>query len=177
MDRDHTCCFTGHRTERLPWGENENDPRCLELKDRLDEALAQAYAEGFRHFVCGMARGSDLYFCEAALALRQLHPEVTLEAAVPYQGQADRWPETDRRRWELLLSQCNFETVVQHHYSAGCLSRRNRYMADKSALLLAVYDGRPHGGAAYTLQYARNHGLRTVVLDVEAETRQQKNAP
>ena len=177
MDRAHTCCFTGHRTERLPWRENENDPRCLDLKDRLDAALAQAYAEGFRHFVCGMARGTDLYFCEAALALRQLRPDVTLEAAVPYQGQADRWPSADRRRRDLLLSQCDFETVVQHHYSAGCLSRRNRYMADKSALLLAVYDGQPRGGTAYTLQYALSRGLRTVVLDVEPDAGQQKNAP
>ena len=39
MDREHTCCFTGHRTERLPWGDNENDPRCLALKDRLDEVF------------------------------------------------------------------------------------------------------------------------------------------
>ena len=177
MDRSNTCCFTGHRTERLPWGENERDPRCLDLKDRLDAALADAYAAGYRHFVCGMARGADLYFCEAVLALRQLRPDVTLEAAVPYQGQADRWPETDRRRRELLLAQCDFETVVQHHYSAGCLSRRNRYMADKSSLLLAVYDGQPHGGTMYTLRYALSQGVRTVVLDVSAEPDRQKNAP
>ena len=90
MDREHTCCFTGHRPERLPWGDDENDSRCLAMKDRLDEALLRAYEEGYRHFVCGMARGADLYFCEAVLALRQAHGDVTLEAAIPYQAQADR---------------------------------------------------------------------------------------
>lgn len=165
MDRGNTCCFTGHRTERLPWGENETDPRCLDLKDRLDRALAAACAEGYRHFVCGMARGADLYFCEAVLALRQTHPEITLEAAVPYQGQADNWQPADRRRWERLLSQCDYETMVQHHYSAGCLSRRNRYMVDKSSLVLAVYDGQPSGGTMYTLRYAQRRGVRTVILE------------
>lgn len=168
MEPSATCCFTGHRTERLPWGEDENDPRCLALKDDLDQALAGIYDRGYRHFVCGMARGADLYFCEAVLALRQAHPEVTLEAAVPYQGQADRWPETDRRRWEILLGQCDYETVVQHRYTAGCLARRNRYMADKSSLVLAVYDGQPRGGTMYTLRYAMAQGLETIILDVPA---------
>ena len=166
MDREHTCCFTGHRPERLPWGEDENDPRCLALKDRLDEALLRAYEEGYRPFVCGMARGADLYFCEAVLALRQAHGDVTLEAAIPYQAQADHWPEKDRRRRAILLPQCDYETMVQHHYSAGCFIRRNRYMADKSSLLLAVYDGEPKGGTMYTLGYAMNQGLRTVILEV-----------
>lgn len=167
MEPSRTCCFTGHRTERLPWGADEGDPRCQDLKDRLDRALEDVYHKGFRHFVCGMARGTDLYFCEAVLALRQSHPDVTLEAAVPYQGQADRWPEADRRRREILLGQCDYETMVQHHYSAGCMARRNRYMVDKSSLLLAVYDGQPRGGAANTLLYALRQGVQTVVLDVE----------
>ncbi|HIY06788.1 MAG TPA: DUF1273 domain-containing protein, partial [Candidatus Evtepia faecigallinarum] len=126
-----TCCFSGHRPPRLPWGSQEDDPRCLELKDRLARALTEAYHEGYRHFLCGMAQGTDLYFCQAVLDLRQTHPEVTLEAAIPFTGQADRWPEADRRRRQALLDQCDLETVVQHTYSPGCMNRRNRYMVDR----------------------------------------------
>ena len=32
MDREQTCCFTGHRPEKLPWRYDESDPRCVELK-------------------------------------------------------------------------------------------------------------------------------------------------
>ena len=166
MERALTCCFSGHRNARLPWGTRETDPRCLALKDRLDRELEKAYGEGYRHFLCGMAQGSDLYFCEAVLALRQAHPDVTLEAAIPFAGQADRWPETDRRRRELLLDQCDLETVIQHHYTAGCMDRRNRYMVDRSSLLIAVYDGLPRGGTLNTLAYAMKQGLRTVILEV-----------
>ena len=70
MDRARTCCFTGHRPEKLPWRNNEADPRCIALKERLDKALEAAYHKGMRHFLCGMAQGADFYFCEAALALR-----------------------------------------------------------------------------------------------------------
>ena len=68
MDKSTTCCFTGHRPDKLPWGEDETDPRCLALKQRLAAALEDIYRDGVRHFICGMARGADLYFAEAVLA-------------------------------------------------------------------------------------------------------------
>ena len=37
---------------------------------------------------------------------------VRLIAAVPFPGQADRWPEADRRRYEQILSQCAEVSVV-----------------------------------------------------------------
>ena len=80
MNRETTCCFTGHRPEKLPWREDEGDPRCLELKARLAGAVEAAYEKGMRHFLCGMARGADFYCCEAALALRERRPGVTVEA-------------------------------------------------------------------------------------------------
>ena len=169
MTPETTCCFTGHRPSRLPWGHDETDPRCLDLKNRLAKAVNDAYDQGCRHFICGMAQGADLYFCETVLALREVHPEVTVEAAVPFAGQADRWPQADRDRWAALLDQCNYETMVQHHYTSGCMSRRNRYMVDKSSLLIAVYDRDPKGGTMNTLLYAQRQGLRIEILDVVSE--------
>ncbi|MFR2157168.1 MAG: SLOG family protein [Evtepia gabavorous] len=110
--------------------------------------------------------GADLYFCQAVLDLRQRHPEVTLEAAIPFAGQADHWSAADQRRRMTLLDQCDLETVVQHTYTPGCMNRRNRYMVDRSSLLIAVYDGIPQGGTLNTLSYAMGKGVRTVILPV-----------
>ena len=169
MERATTCCFTGHRPDKLPWGKAENDPRCLNLKRRLEEELERAYEAGYRHFICGMARGADLYFAQAVLALRVRHPEVTLEGARPCESQADGWPEADRRLYQSLLDQCDFETLVQHRYDRGCMARRNRYMVDHAARIIAVYNGVPHGGTAQTLLYAMRQGLETHVLPLERE--------
>jgi hypothetical protein len=65
------CCFTGHRPDKLPWGEQESDPRCVRIKGELSAALERAYALGYRHFISGMARGGDLYFAEAVLKMRR----------------------------------------------------------------------------------------------------------
>ena len=81
--RQKSCCFTGHRPAKLPWGYREEDPRCVTLKARISDAVTLAWQEGYRHFICGMAQGCDLYFCEAVLVLREQHPEITVEAAIP----------------------------------------------------------------------------------------------
>ena len=163
--RQMSVCFSGYRPEKLPWGEDESDPRCAALKRRLYDAAESACAQGYRHFICGMAQGADLYFCQAVLHLKAQHPGVTLEAAIPYEGQADHWPPADRLRRQRLLNQCDLETVVQHHYTKGCMLRRNRYMVDRSSLLIAVYDGML-GGTMYTLSYAMKQGLEIVTLEI-----------
>lgn len=165
IPREKCCCFTGHRPEKLPWRDRESDPRCRIFKNKLCEELELAYELGYRHFISGMARGTDLYFCEAVLLLRNGRPDVTVEAAIPFPCQSDRWSRADRTRHASLLEQCDYETVVSHHYFAGCLQRRNRYMVDHASLLLAAYDGKG-GGTLYTLTYAIEQNLKLVVLHV-----------
>ena len=130
------------------------------------QAVEGAYAR-MRHFICGMARGTDLYFAEAVLALRLCRSGVTLEAARPCESQADAWPEAEQHRYQAILDQCDFETLVQHRYDRFCMQRRNRYMVDRSALVLSVYDGVPKGGTAQTLAYAMRQGVPVQILDPE----------
>ena len=165
MRRDLCCSFTGHRPEKLPWGENEQDPRCLEIKARLSAAAEAAYEAGCRHFLCGMARGSDFYFCEAVLALRRQKGDVTLEAVIPCEEQAARWSERDRDRYFALVSACDGDTLVQRHYDRGCMFRRNRYLVDHAARLIAVYDGML-GGTMYTISYAMKQGLDLDIIEL-----------
>lgn len=159
--RPITCCFTGHRPSKLPWGKNEEDPRCIALKGRIQDAVDCAYEEGFRHFICGMALGCDFYFAEAVLDLKARYSDVTLEAAIPCPTQTDHWEEQDQQRYRALVAACDYETMVQHQYGPGCMQRRNRYMVDHSALVIAVYDGMP-GGTRQTLEYALRRGLSFV---------------
>ena len=89
VEREQTCCFTGHRSSKLPWHTNEGDIRCVELKRKLREALREEYEGGIRHFICGMASGSDMYFAEAVLSLGERHEDAVLEAAIPCPEQAE----------------------------------------------------------------------------------------
>ncbi|MFR3921869.1 MAG: SLOG family protein [Dysosmobacter welbionis] len=141
MNRETTCCFTGHRPEKLPWREDEGDPRCLELKARLAGAVEAAYEKGMRHFLCGMARGADFYCCEAALALRERRPRRDGGGGHPLRGAGRPLAGAGPGTVVLPVERCDNETMLQHHYDRGCMLRRNRYLVDHSAMLIAVYDG------------------------------------
>ena len=164
--RQMTVCFSGYRPEKLPWGSDESDPRCALLKQRLRRAVCDACADGYRHFICGMARGADTYCAELVLALRQQYTDITLEAAIPCPSQSDAWLPEEQARWRSMVERCDFETVVQDHYGPGCMQRRNRYMVDHAARLIAVFDGQ-EGGTRRTVEYALRCGLEVVYVGVE----------
>ena len=161
-----TCTFTGHRSSKLPWGYNEEDPRCRELKQRIYDTAEAVFSAGFHDFICGMAEGCDLYFCEAVMALREEHPEIRIEAAIPFAGQADRWPAAQRSRYDRLLSECDRQILLQADYTPGCMMKRNRYMVDHADLIIACYDGRT-GGTLNTLRYALEKDVRILHLPIE----------
>ena len=164
--KDQTCSFTGHRPVKLPWGSRETDPRCIALKDQIAATLDGIYETGYRRFICGMAIGCDLYFAEAVLALKQQHPDILLEAAIPCDDQAEKWNRSQREHYAELLEQCDLITHVSHVYSPGCMMKRNQYMIDSSSLLLACFNGRSSGTMS-TILYAERQGVKTIILDIE----------
>ena len=163
--RELKCTFTGHREEKLGENWNEYSNECIELKERIAEAVSDVYASGVQYFICGMAEGCDLYFAEAVLELKQNHPDIRLEAAIPYAGQAKRWRASLIRRYENILRLCDVKTVLQEHYSSDCMMRRNCYMVDNSSVLIAVYNGSP-GGTRNTLLYAMRSGLEIIEIEI-----------
>ena len=164
--KEQTCCFTGHRPVKLPWGMRETDPRCVALKGQIAATLNGIYESGYRRFICGMAIGCDMYFAEAVLALKREHSDIFLEAAVPCDSQADRWNRPQREQYVGLLEQCDLVTYVSHMYSPGCMMTRNQYMIDSSSLLLACFNGRSSGTMS-TILYAERQGVQTIILDIE----------
>lgn len=155
------CAFTGHRPERLPWGSNENDPRCLALKDAIALFARQALDKGCDYFLCGMARGCDMYFAEAVIKLKEEYPHITLEAAVPFDGQSDYWNSKDKDRWECCLKNFDRVVLVSDQYDDRCYWRRNKYMIDSCQILISVYDGEG-GGTGQTVRYAREKGVTII---------------
>jgi uncharacterized phage-like protein YoqJ len=164
-EREICCCFTGHRPAKLPWGYRETDPRCIELKLEIVQRVTELYERGWRRFICGMAEGCDMYFADAVIALREIRPDVSLEAAIPCGSQSEHWVKAQRERYNQLIDRCDRVTVLQIHYSPDCMQRRNHYMVDRSSLLLACYDGKP-GGTMSTILYAQRQGLAVETISL-----------
>ena len=138
------CCVTGHRT--IP------PERYAEVKAQLQREIQKAIRDGYTHFISGFAQGADLLFAQLVAEYKPCYA-ITLEAAIPYAGRMKTADETFRR----LIGSCDKVSVLSVEYHPGCYQKRNRYMVDAAARVLAVYDGRSTGGTASTVRYAYTH--------------------
>ena len=148
------CAFTGHRPQKLPFGSNESDERCITLKHCLHDLILRLIIErNVRHFISGMAIGTDMYAAEIILDLKKDYPDLILEAAIPCLSQDEKWTADQRKRYADLLSKCDKQTLIQKDYTDDCMMKRNYYMVDEADYLIAVWDGRP-SGTGKTVNYA-----------------------
>lgn len=167
MNEIKTCCFTGHRPQKLPFGYNEEDERCIELKENLKkEIIRQIEENGVTHFITGMALGLDMFAAEAVLELKETYENITLEAAIPCENQCSKWAENLRDRYFSIAEHCDRETLLSTQYTRDCMHKRDRYMVDNSEVIIALYiEGTP-GGTKYTVDYARKKGKEIVFIEV-----------
>ena len=107
-----TCSFTGHRPQHLPFGMNENDERCVRLKEiPKEEIINFIEKEDVTLFITGMALGVDLYAAEIVLDLKARYPSITLESAIPCETQAVKWSMAQRERYYDIAAQCDKKTM------------------------------------------------------------------
>ncbi len=160
-----TVCFTGRRPNGLPWGYDENDPRCTALKKELEKKIDSAISAGFCHFISGMAQGVDTWAAEIVLDKKRGNPSITLEAAIPHRSQSARWSAAAKKRYDDILCHCDKVTYVSEDYSYSCMMRRNQYMVDSSSAVIAATDDLT-GGSGATVRYAQRKGVPVVIIKI-----------
>lgn len=162
---EQCCAFTGHRPKKFPWGYDETDPKCLALKKALAEQIAKLVDTGYTDFFSGMAEGTDIWAALAVLALKKENPALKLHCVLPCEGQADRWSASAREHYFSILDQADDVVYVGREYSKGCMLKRNRYLVDHAACLLAIYNGEWRGGTAMTVRYAQKKKREILIID------------
>ena len=155
--RRHRCCFTGHRPEKL------EQPETV-IVEALEKEIRTAIADGFQTFISGMARGVDLWAAEIVLAFRDEGAAVRLICASPYYGFENRWSWNWQERYRRVMERADLVRFICPAYSRDCFQRRNKWMVDHSARVIAVYNGQP-GGTRNTVEYAQRHSVPLVVLE------------
>ena len=84
---------------------------------------------------------------------------------MPCEAQADQWSDSARELYRSILEQADEVVYVSREYSKDCMLKRNRYLVDHAACLLAVYNGEWRGGTAMTVRYARKLGREVIILN------------
>ena len=151
FDRTVSADFTGHRFYDFSQREF--------IQERLTSAISEAYDHGIRNFISGFALGIDLMAAQLVQSLKCDLPGISLTAAIPFEGQAERYNIYDKRVYRRLLELADKVIVLSDYYYPRCFLDRDKFMVENASYLIAYYDGREKGGTYYTVKKARARGI------------------
>ncbi len=151
FDRTVSAAFTGHRFYDFS--------QRVFIQERLTSAISEAYDHGIRNFISGFALGIDLMAAQLVQSLKCNLPGISLTAAIPFEGQAERYNIYDKRVYRRLLKLADKVIVLSDCYYPRCFLDRDEFMVENASYLIAYYDGREKGGTYYTVKKARARGI------------------
>ena len=163
VPRSRRVAFTGYRPQKMPFGFDESDPRCIDFKKRLHDTIESLIWQGYQHFISGGAMGMDMFAAETVLELKKKYPEILLEMVSPFDAQAAKWAPQYQSRHDRLLDQADMVTATGHEYTKSAMFIRNKYLVNNADILLAAYDGQP-GGTQMTVKYAQQMGIQVCCI-------------
>ncbi|MFR9543083.1 MAG: SLOG family protein [Rikenellaceae bacterium] len=160
IDKQKAVAFTGNRKLNAPQGARVSNLK-FEVYKRTYALIEEAYNDGKRQFLSGMAQGFDMIAAEAVLKLRDEYDDVELIAVIPFEGQADNFSYEDQKRYDRILDEADQIIVTSPTYSgAKVYFVRNNYLADNASYIIAYSDGNGRG-TAYTLERAIERGAKS----------------
>ena len=166
-----TCCFTGHRSRDLPFRGDikKRGMRCL--KSMLDYFIEEAYADGYRTFISGMADGIDLICAEIVYGMRESgqFPGINLVCAVPYIEQEEEISQPfSRHIYNEIIDGCDERDMVGVKSDKERYRLRNQFMVDRSSRIIGAYRFKKRGsGTLQTINMAKRGGLELKIIDMD----------
>ena len=159
-NREISCCFSGHRI--IPAAEYDNVSYQLELK------VIDLIGQGVSRFFAGGALGFDTLAAKAVIKAKKIFPHIKLNLILPCKSQHKKWNEIDKNVYDEILSAADRIEYITERYTRDCMFTRNRRLVDSSSVCLC-YLNKDKGGTAYTVEYAKNQGVRIINIAEEKE--------
>ena len=150
MNREKSCCFTGHRV--IP---KDDYYRVMLL---LRQSVENKIKEGFTDFYTGGALGFDTLAALTVLRLKIVYKNIRLHLILPCINQAEKWSREDQRIYEKIKGESDSVEYISFEYTPYCMNQRNRSLVDKSSCCIA-YCTQTNGGSAYTIGYAMDNDV------------------
>lgn len=161
--QNKVCCFSGHRPKKIPFINNQDSLEFIKLKNNLFCELEQAILQGYTHFISGMALGFDILCANCILDLKKKFSNLTLELALPCLDQTEFWQSSEQDMYDKIYNLADKITIVSPFYTKTCMQNRNKYMVDKSSLLICYCNGKASGTSS-TIKYAKSKNITIINL-------------
>lgn len=159
-----TCCFTGHRPDKLGGYDYNSEKNLLIKKYLKKECIDLILTKNVDTFVFGGALGIDQMAFDVVYELKNTYTNLKLIIAVPFSSQDSNWPDKSSKYYRSQLRKANEIIYVdtldsykikgyeEGKYYPAKMQKRNEYMVDISDYIIAYYDG-SSGGTGNCLKY------------------------
>lgn len=170
-DRSTTCCITGHRNRDLPFDGDIHKSGMKRLMSMLHLNITEAYRDGYRTFISGMAEGVDLMCAKIIYELiaRKEFPDARLVCALPYREQEREISNfLDKYVYSMVFSGCSEAVVISDRFDKNRYRLRNQFMVDNSSRIIGAFKPKKGGSGTFqTINMAKKAGLdmRIIRLD------------
>ena len=124
VTKEKTVAFSGHRTNRIAKFTADREKLFREVAfDTFVAIESYCIKKGYHTFLSGMCEGFDLIAAEEVLNLKKEYPHIHLKCVLPFKGQAERYTQADKQRYNAILTQADEVIILQDEYSDRCFLR------------------------------------------------------
>ena len=152
-----TCCFTGHRPEKIKGTEKE-------IRLKLREEINRAISSGYDTFITGLAPGVDTWAALEVLKIKESNKNIKHFCAVPFKGVEKNRTKEQIIDFNYIISNSNDMIYISEKYARWCFLARDKWMVNRSKRVIAVFNG-TKGGTEFTISYAKKKGREIVLID------------
>ena len=158
---EKTCCFTGHRPEKIT--ENVDV-----IKANLKKEILKAIEAGYDTFLTGMAPGTDTWAADIVLDLKAKGAPVKLVCAIPFRGVERNRSDELQKRFHEILADSDDAVYMSRKYARWVFLARDKWMVEHSSYVIAVYNG-SKGGTEFTVDYAKKNGRQIAFVELKTQ--------
>lgn len=155
--KNQTCCFTGHRDLK------DSTMFRKKLKSLITMLIIN---NDVKFFGVGGALGFDTIASLCLLELKKKFHHIKLILVLPCPEQSKYWSKKDKMIYEKIKRNADKIVYISHNYTKDCMIKRNCWLVDNSGYCIA-YCIKNKGGTHFTVNYAKNKGLKIFNLGIE----------
>lgn len=150
-----TCTIISKGNE-IQQSKNEYEPPYPKIKEQLRRKIWELYSSGYTDFYLNCEYGIPLWAAEIICEMKGDN-NIGLHIVMPYENQAVKWVEGNKERFYNVHSLSDDVHMISTHYYDGCYDDADKYMIDRSDLLLVYGEA---GGNLYGVRYAMAKGIQ-----------------
>ncbi|WNQ10126.1 DUF1273 domain-containing protein [Paenibacillus aurantius] len=143
------------------------------IKKALRKRIEALLDEGLEWVIVSGQWGVELWAAEAALELKEDHPQLRLAVITPFLEQEERWKDDKKECYQEVLRKADYVNSVSHKKYEGPwqFKETNKFLLRNSDGLLLVYDEDMEGSPRFLKELARSHAehYEYPILTITAE--------